>query len=179
MIFHVAHLLKGTVGIEQRFEVNGPFPPEYKNAGGSVEGIVSLTRTDAGIWVHGTLNSSITTSCSRCLEESLIRLPIEINDVYYPKTDVNTGRTIPMPTDTDVSCIIDSQHMLDITDVAWEYTMVGIPMKPLCKPNCSGLCSYCGINLNHQNCSCKDDRVDPKRLSLLKYISSTEKTQKS
>lgn len=165
--------------MKQSFKVDGPFPTEDPSAEGYVKGIIWLTRTDIGIWVHGTLNSSITTSCSRCLEESLARLPIEINDVYYPKIDVNTGRTIPMPADTDISCIIDSQHMLDITDVAWEHTMVSIPMKPLCKPSCSGLCSYCGINLNYGHCSCKDNQVDPKWLPLLKYISSTEKTHKS
>jgi uncharacterized protein len=179
MIFHVAHLLKGTTGMKQNFHVNAPFLPEDKSTGGHVNGVVSLTRTDIGIWVHGTLNSSIATSCSRCLEESLARVSIEINDVYYPKIDVTTGSAIPMPTDTNISCVIDSQHMLDITDVAWEHTMVGMPMKPLCNPSCFGLCSYCGINLNYENCSCKDNQVDPKWVSLLKYISSTEKAHKS
>jgi uncharacterized protein len=40
-----------------------------------------------------------------------------------------------------------------------------LPMKPLCRPDCKGLCPQCGLNLNDEACSCAPD-VDPRLASL-------------
>ena len=32
------------------------------------------------------------------------------------------------------------------------------PIRILCKPDCRGLCPFCGANLNEEACDCKDDR---------------------
>ena len=31
------------------------------------------------------------------------------------------------------------------------------PIRILCKPDCRGLCPFCGANLNHEQCNCKDN----------------------
>ncbi len=31
------------------------------------------------------------------------------------------------------------------------------PIRILCKPDCRGLCSFCGVNLNIEKCDCKDN----------------------
>ncbi len=31
------------------------------------------------------------------------------------------------------------------------------PIRILCKPDCRGLCPFCGANLNHEKCNCKDN----------------------
>ncbi len=31
------------------------------------------------------------------------------------------------------------------------------PIRVLCKADCRGLCSFCGANLNHEKCNCKDN----------------------
>lgn len=31
------------------------------------------------------------------------------------------------------------------------------PIRILCKPDCRGLCSFCGANLNHEKCDCKSE----------------------
>jgi uncharacterized protein len=43
-----------------------------------------------------------------------------------------------------------------------ELLILEYPMKPLCTPECAGLCAHCGANLNHEPCSCADDRIDPR-----------------
>ena len=30
------------------------------------------------------------------------------------------------------------------------------PIRILCRPDCRGLCSFCGTNLNHDKCDCKE-----------------------
>ena len=39
-------------------------------------------------------------------------------------------------------------------------------MKPLCRPDCRGLCPHCGCDLNIEQCDCKDEQLDP-RLAVL------------
>lgn len=45
--------------------------------------------------------------------------------------------------------------ILDIDEDIRQEMMVDYPMKLLCKPDCKGLCSNCGQNLNVADCDCK------------------------
>jgi uncharacterized protein len=50
-----------------------------------------------------------------------------------------------------------------------EQSWLAIPMKPLCTPNCQGLCPQCGVNLNIESCTCEKTSIDP-RLAVLKEL---------
>jgi uncharacterized protein len=39
-------------------------------------------------------------------------------------------------------------------------------MRPLCKPDCKGLCPHCGIDLNVEQCNCADADVDERMAAL-------------
>lgn len=43
---------------------------------------------------------------------------------------------------------------LDAAEEARQSLILGLPVKPLCRPDCKGLCSHCGANLNTGVCSC-------------------------
>jgi len=45
-----------------------------------------------------------------------------------------------------------------------------MPMKPLCKPDCQGLCPVCGGNRNRERCACRADWVDPRMEPLKKLL---------
>jgi len=49
-----------------------------------------------------------------------------------------------------------------------------LPMKPLCKQDCKGLCSQCGVNLNIETCQCSVQWEDP-RLAGLKALITDRK----
>ncbi|MDP2905278.1 MAG: DUF177 domain-containing protein [Candidatus Omnitrophota bacterium] len=44
--------------------------------------------------------------------------------------------------------------MIDLTEDIREGIMLDYPIKPLCKPDCSGLCPVCGADLNVHKCRC-------------------------
>jgi uncharacterized protein len=50
-----------------------------------------------------------------------------------------------------------------------EQFYLALPMKPLCRADCKGLCPMCGTNLNRGTCDCKREWKDP-RLSALKEL---------
>jgi len=44
--------------------------------------------------------------------------------------------------------------------------ILSVPMKPLCKEDCKGLCPVCGANLNYEDCGHTQEKVDPRLLKL-------------
>ena len=50
-----------------------------------------------------------------------------------------------------------------------EQFYLALPMQPLCRPDCQGLCPSCGIDRNVDTCQCKTEWIDP-RLSVLKTL---------
>ena len=166
MRFNVALLLRESVGTQKTYSVDESFAPPEETCTSHVLGQLKLMRTDIGIWVNGTLEASTRSVCSRCLQEFMASAQLQLDDVYYPMLDVNTGARLPLPKDGESSCTIGTDHILDITESVRQYTMLGLPMMPLCRSDCAGLCPECGVNLNEGSCFCETGRVDPRWLPL-------------
>lgn len=59
---------------------------------------------------------------------------------------------------------------IDLSEEVYEYAQLSVPLKVLCRPDCKGLCQYCGANLNTTVCSCNKKVGNPvwDKLKLLK-----------
>ena len=71
--------------------------------------------------------------------------------------------------DEDLDTAYYRDHVLDLADMLREQFYLALPMRPLCRPDCQGLCPSCGIDRNVDTCQCQTDWVDP-RLSGLKAL---------
>ena len=76
-----------------------------------------------------------------------------VEEEFLPVFDINTGRRIEFD-EEQLSGRIDVNHELDLTDVLEQYVISELPMKPLCRSDCQGLCQVCGDNLNEKQCNC-------------------------
>jgi uncharacterized protein len=63
---------------------------------------------------------------------------------------------------------------IDLTDVVREQLYLALPMKPLCREECKGLCPVCGVNRNRETCTCQEVWVDPRMAALKKWKTSNE-----
>ena len=59
--------------------------------------------------------------------------------------------------------------MVDLSELARETLILNMPTKTLCREDCRGLCSGCGVNLNFESCRCKKE-IDPRLKSLAKLL---------
>ena len=134
-----------------------------------VEGRVTLTRTDRGILVQGTLHTQIGVTCSRCLSPCPCPLGLALEEEYFPTTDVLTGAPLPVP-DESGGFAIDEHHILDLAEAIRQYAVLATPMKPLCQDDCAGLCPTCGHNLNLGPCECPRQEIDPRWSALRKLV---------
>lgn len=61
-----------------------------------------------------------------------------------------------MPGD-ETRSFLPGQDYLDVTTEVLDALLLSFPIQSLCKRDCKGLCSNCGVNLNHESCSCIHD----------------------
>lgn len=165
MRINVSQQLKSSIGSIRNYEVN----EVVSIAGGDslVEGKVTLVRTDRGILARATLHTEVGVTCSRCLSLFDCPLTLNIEEEYFPSTDVVSGTSLSLP--EEPGCFtIDERHVLDLTEAIRQYALLAIPMKPLCGEDCAGLCPTCGYNLNQGPCNCLPQQADPRRSKLNK-----------
>lgn len=127
-----------------------------------LQGSFSATRTSEGVYLSGTLNSSMSFECVRCLEAADQTIEIDIDDLfYYPANTAPSGEYV-----------IGDDGFVDLAPLVREMALIAIPLQPLCKPDCQGLCMECGQNLNEADCGCDPDDIDPRLAALTDFLQS-------
>ncbi len=117
------------------------------------------TNTGEGIYVHGKITGQLELTCSLCLNNFTVDLNVPFAENYY-----RNGESAPEDVEDPVQYYYGDE--IDLSGTIKENLVLTLPMKPLCRPDCRGLCSHCGCDLNVEQCSCKEDNTDP-RLSVL------------
>ena len=167
MRINVSQLLKEAVGSIRTYTINDT----TGITDNWIQGEVSLTRTDRGILVKGTLQTKIELACSRCLGVFSYPLSLNFEDEYFPTTDIYSGAPLNLHEESDYFTI-DENHIIDLTEAIRQYSLLAAPMKPLCSAVCAGLCPTCGHNLNKGPCNCPPKEADP-RWSKLSILTTT------
>ncbi len=168
MQINVAQQLRSAIGEAKEHEVNVVMDVTGEDNTSLVQGKVNLIRTDRGILVKGVLDTSVALTCSRCLSLFDCPLSLKIEEEYFPTVDVVSGVPLSLPDEPGLFTI-DKNHELDLTEAVQQYALLAIPMKPLCRQDCAGLCPVCGQNLNLGECQCLPPEADP-RWSKLRQI---------
>ena len=154
MYFNVSQLLKEPSGARRTYEVDEMLSLSDTNRVSHVHGEVDLLRTDKGIWGSAQLESSMPSTCSRCLVQYEQPLRITIEDEYFPVVDVVTGSNLDRPDEDTGDSYIGKNHVLDMSEAVRQYSALSIPMKPMCREGCLGICTGCGVSLNETSCQC-------------------------
>jgi uncharacterized protein len=175
MQINVSQLLKSPIGSIRDYEVKQTIDVTGDGDSSLVQGKVRLMRTDRGILVKGMLATEVELTCSRCLSLFSCPLALDIEEEYFPTADVVSGAPLPLPEEPG-SFTIDEHHELDLTEAIHQYALLAMPMKPLCREDCAGLCPNCGHNLNLGACDCLPQGADPRWAELSKL--SKEKGKK-
>ena len=170
MRFDVSGLLRRAIGATRSYEVDEEdVVVSDDGAQETVTGTAMLLRTNDGILVTADLALSGRSSCSRCLAELDLRLDLHVEEEFLPQADVDTGAALPPPEEPG-AFLIDAEQILDLTEVVRQYRMMALPMQPLCRVDCAGICPDCGQDLNQGPCSCPQKKTDPRWASLAEIV---------
>ncbi|MFZ5596205.1 MAG: YceD family protein [Bacillota bacterium] len=122
---------------------------------------VTLYNDGKSIDLSGMLEGDVRLVCSRCLEYYDLPVRTEIEETYYNEArgDIEPGE----------EWTAFRGDRLDITAGVEKAVISALPMKPVCREECRGLCQKCGANLNVSDCGCERDEIDI-RLEKLKQL---------
>lgn len=158
--FNFGFLLEAPIGTFREVELNYPSIQVVQDMTlAPLTGSFIATRISEGVYLSGLLESKIDQPCVRCLENAVVPLDMQIDELfYYPPGSAPEG-----------AYVVGENGYIDLAPLVRELAWLSVPIRPLCKPDCQGLCMECGHNLNFGDCGCVEEDIDP-RLSVLKQL---------
>jgi len=178
LTFNVAQLLREEVGSRRHHEFTEEVLPLHERESlRNIAGTARFTRTPSGVYVESTVTGVIHCDCMRCLQPARVAITVTFTEEYVASVDVTTGASLVKHVDDDEDddrFFIDEHHLLDLGVALREYALLELPMRPLCKSDCRGLCAGCGVDLNVETCRCHQEPVDERFAALKALLDSSE-----
>lgn len=119
-----------------------------------------VRRIEGGYALDAELVYSGELECSRCLASYPFQEDETFSLVLYPRSSAPASEVELAPDDLDV--VFYSDPVVPLSPIAEERVQMALPMKPLCKPDCRGLCPTCGKDRNLGACTCSSETLDPR-----------------
>jgi len=134
-LINVAQLLKEPVGSNQSYDISEVIDEEVECF---VEGKAKLIHISQGVLVQCKLTAEVKLICSRCLDTFLLPISFTAEEEFIPISDVSGDLALSSPEQSE-EFTIDNKNILDLSELIRQYTLLNLPMKPLCRPDCSGI----------------------------------------
>lgn len=126
-------------------------------------------RGKRGVDLEGRVEAELTLPCARCAEPFLLPVSFEFYLTLVPAA-VEFAVGDAEVRDEDATLFYASaEGKVDLRWVVSEQIDLHLPLKPVCRPGCRGLCAKCGQNLNDEACDCGRADVDPRLAPLLEF----------
>jgi uncharacterized protein len=116
----------------------------------------------------GRVQTTLELRCSRCLEPFAWPVDAAFDLRFQPK-EQNVGEGEHEIEEDDLSTSFYENQTIDLGQLMREQFYLSLPMKPLCRADCRGLCPSCGTNLNRGACDCRAGWEDT-RFAALKAL---------
>jgi len=121
----------------------------------TISGEISSEKTNIGFHLKGHLNIPFIEVCDCCLaefqqdKESNIEIILTADlDIF---NDENNENILHFP---------DNAEFIDLKQTLYEEISLEDPIKKICRPDCKGLCAYCGTDLNVSSCDCTENKSE-------------------
>lgn len=131
-------------------------------------GTVTLLPQEDGCLVRGNLKGEVVVPCNRCAEDAHLIIDSSFDSFEpFPQADDETeprnGKEKPFDSEADelIVKLVDGAPEINLAGLLWEEFVLALPVRPLCKPDCKGLCPDCGKNLNEGSCSACGTKAIP------------------
>jgi uncharacterized protein len=113
-----------------------------------------LESVSEGVLLSGTSRVLLTGECARCLEPLTADLEVDIQQLYvYPGHEIDAE-------DDETGRLVDDY--IDLEPLLRDAVVLALPLAPVCRDDCPGLCPTCGVRLADVEPGHRHDRVDPR-----------------
>ena len=142
------------------FEFSGTIPDlkvvsSYVDDDEEITAVGTAESVHGGIMITGTISTRWKGECRRCLGPASGSLEVFVRELFErvepDSPQLFEGEIYPYTGD-----IIDLQEMVK------DQVLLELPLAPLCREECKGLCVSCGADLNLGSCACDSVAIDPR-----------------
>ena len=130
----------------------------------------TLERTGQEVLCKGSLETGLSVTCTRCLNDFSFEVKSQLKVYFIPRTDNNKLAQEIELSELDVEQEFYDEGRIDLTSPARDLILLSLPQVILCRQNCEGLCPECGTNLNVNKCDCKNEGSYDPRLAVLQKL---------
>ena len=142
---------------DEGLRIDGPeaFTRPFADSDWTLDGVELALEKDAdAVFVRGRLEARVPLVCGRCLEPFEMLVAPEVDTRFLPAPEGRAEERELASADLDSD--VYAQDQLDLGALVETETTLALPMKPLCREDCRGLCSVCGGNRNVTACACPE-----------------------
>ncbi|HUT75870.1 MAG TPA: DUF177 domain-containing protein [Armatimonadota bacterium] len=116
-------------------------------------GSFSVTNTGRLLVLRGCMTATVNLQCSRCCGPLVMTVEIPLSEEF---SIGDAAGAAPEPTvdveEPERAAFHDA--ILDLTELVRQHIIVNLPLRPLCREDCPGICPRCGNDLNAGACGC-------------------------
>lgn len=161
MIIRVSEIPEEGLSIEGVAE----FPQPFQDPAWALVSVSLLVEKDGNdVLVRGRMRARVPQTCGRCVEPFPFEVQAQVDTRFCPRPAARGEEVELAPDDLEVDFYADD--LLDLNRLLQTETELGLPMKPLCRHDCRGLCPVCGGNRNATPCACEARVPDPRLVAL-------------
>jgi uncharacterized protein len=119
-----------------------------------------LESVSEGVLVSGTTRVIVTGECARCLDPLTSELEVDLQQLYvYPGNEIDADDA-----DDEIGLLVDDY--VDLEPALRDAVVLALPLAPVCKEDCLGLCPDCGARLEDVEPGHRHEQVDPRWAAL-------------
>ncbi|MEM7481630.1 MAG: DUF177 domain-containing protein [Acidobacteriota bacterium] len=123
-----------------------------------------VVEVEGGFFLRARLEASQGLRCDRCLTEFERDLEGDV-ELLVVIDEPPEDDEIELRAD-DLGILYHDGEEFDTWPLLIEHLTLGVPMQPLCRDDCRGLCARCGEDLNDGTCDCGQEEPDPRWAAL-------------
>lgn len=120
---------------------------------------IRLEAVMEGVLVSGTARAPLSGECARCLDPITSSIEVEFQELFV-YSDTRSGE------EAGEDEYRLEGDLIDLQPVVRDAMVLALPLSPLCRDDCPGLCSECGVRLADAEPDHQHDAVDPRWAAL-------------
>ena len=168
LALEVARMREGTGRLDQTIPASALAVEEDYRVTAPVVLDAATNKDKEKVRIAGRIRTTIELMCSRCLEPYDVPVDAAFDLFYLPAAEAPDDDEVEVA-EEDINTAFYRDGVIDLGEMIHEQLYLALPMKPLCREDCKGLCPVCGANRNTTTCTC-DVRWEDPRLAGLKAL---------
>lgn len=162
LLLDISHLREAHDHLERFWDASViPVDPAVSRPQGRVTLVVDIHKDRQQFRLVGRVAGTLGLTCSRCLDDFALDVDEPFDVLFLPASE-NAGAAEREIEADDLTTAYYHDQTIDLGQLVLEQFYLAVPMKPLCREDCRGLCPECGTNLNAGTCECAREWVEPR-----------------